>query len=117
MKDTLSTIFKFQNRFVMLGWIALVALPYWHYMPVLVMTIVLFISASYAYLILFGKRLDDEGAKQPNFKSFSSLSGVLKLFQNRRVTLAGWLHYCQQRLKTEPLHQLKSEPLYFISLG
>jgi len=25
--------------------------------------------------------------------------------------------WCQQRPKTDPLHQLKSEPLYFISLG
>ncbi|SMN02004.1 hypothetical protein SPONL_362 [uncultured Candidatus Thioglobus sp.] len=24
---------------------------------------------------------------------------------------------CQQRPKTDPLHQLKSDPLYFISLG
>jgi len=93
MKDTLSSVFTFQSRLVMVGWLALVCLPFWEYMPATVMAIVLVISATYAYFILFGRRFDDKGARQPNFKDFASLSGVVKMFANRRAALAGWLHY------------------------
>jgi len=92
MKNTLSSVFTFQSRLVMIGWLVLVCFPFWGYMPTTVMAIVLVISAVYAYFILFGRRFDD-GARQPNFKDFASLSGVVKMFTNRRVTLAGWLHY------------------------
>ncbi|MFT7186094.1 MAG: hypothetical protein ACI84K_001484 [Pseudohongiellaceae bacterium] len=92
MKDTLSSVFTFQNRFVMIGWLALVCLPFWAYMPMVVMAIVLVISAVYAYLILFGRRFDDRD-RRPHYKDFASLSGVVKMFTNRRVSLAGWLHF------------------------
>jgi hypothetical protein len=93
MKDILSSTFTFQSRLVMVAWLMLVFFPFWPYMPTVVMSIVLFISAVYAYLILFGRHLDDERTRQPNFKDFASLSGVVKMFTNRRVALAGWLHY------------------------
>jgi len=93
MKVTLSSVFTFQSRLVMVGWLALACLPFWEYMPMIVMAIVLIISAVYAYFILFGRRFDDVGARQPNFKDFASLSGVVKMFSNRRAALAGWLHY------------------------
>jgi len=93
MKDTLSSVFSFQSRLVMLGWVTLACLPFWAYMPTIVMAIVLVISAVYTYLFLFGKRLDDAGVRQPKFKDFGSLSGVVKMFTNRRAALSGWLHY------------------------
>lgn len=92
MNITLSSFFIFQNRFVVIGWLALVLLPFWQYTPTLVMAIVLLISTAYAYLILFGQRFD-QGERRPHYKDFASLSGVVKMFTNRRVTLAGWLHY------------------------
>jgi len=93
MKDTLSSVFTFQSRLVMIGWLVLICLPFWVYMPVIVMAIVLVISAVYTFFFLFGKRFDDDNARQPNFKDFASLSGVVKMFTNRRAALAGWLHY------------------------
>jgi len=93
MKDILSTVFTFQSRLVMIGWVALACLPFWQYTPTMVMAIVLVISAVYTYFFLFGKRYDDEGARQPSFKDFASLSGVVKMFSNRRAALSGWLHY------------------------
>ena len=93
MKNILSSTFTLQSRLVMIGWVTLICLPFWEYMPTVVMAIVLIISAVYAYFILFGRRFDDADARQPNFKDFASLSGVVKLFTNRRAALAGWLHY------------------------
>mgnify|MGYP000058902235 FL=1 len=92
MKNTLSLVFIFQNRFALIGWIVLTCLPFWPYMPTVVMAIVLIISAVYAYFILFGRRFD-EGDRRPHYKDFGSLSGIVKMFTNRRVSLAGWLHY------------------------
>jgi len=93
MSDILSTVFKSQSRLVIIGWVALACFPFWEYMTTLVMAIVLIISAVYTYFFLFGKRFDDEDARQPSVKDFVSLSGVSKMFTNRRAALSGWLHY------------------------
>jgi len=92
MKTTLSEMFKYQNYLVMVGWLVLMCLPFWQYMPSIVMAIILTISATYAYYIFFGRRYDD-GARSPTFKDFGSLKGVSKMFTNPRVVLGGWLHY------------------------
>jgi len=92
MNDTLADVFKGQNRFVMIGWLLLVFLPTWQYTPSIIMIVVLTICAFYSYFILFGQSYD-ESARKPHYKDFGSLAGVLKLFSNARVVLAGWLHY------------------------
>jgi len=92
MNKTLASVFKGQNRFVITGWFLLVFLPSWQYTPLVVMITVLTICAFYSYFILFGQSYD-QGARKPHYKDFGSLAGVLKLFSNARVVLAGWLHY------------------------
>lgn len=92
MNDVLVKTFKHQNNFVMLGWAALVLLPSWHYMPMVVVAIVLLICFNYSFLIFFGHRYDGD-ARKPKVKDFTSLKGVMKLFTNPRAVLGGWLHY------------------------
>lgn len=86
----LNPLFKFASYTALLGWIVLIALPFWHFGHSVVIAIVVgLLCAIYSYLIFFGRRYDDEKVKG----NFWSLSGVIKLFKSPRVVLAGWVHY------------------------
>lgn len=92
LNPTLSSIFTMQSRLVMIGWFILIALPFWELGKSIVVLVITVLCAVYAYLIFFGARYD-EGYKTPSVKGFLSLQGVLRLFENPRATLAGWIHF------------------------
>jgi hypothetical protein len=81
------TVFSIANTLALVGWILLVFAPRWRWTQKIVVSGVLPLLLSVAYLILivlfFGKA---EGG-------FGSLAEVMKLFTNQWATLAGWIHY------------------------
>ena len=91
MNPTLEKIFTFQSRLVIVGWFILICLPTWGFGKNLVGMVIISICATYVYLLLLGKHLDDPD--KPPRGSFFSLSGVMLLFQHPRSVLAGWIHY------------------------
>ena len=85
--DTAERLFSLAGLVVMPGWVLLVFVPWWRWSTGLIPGIVLpaILGVLYAVLIatnFFGA----EGG-------FDSLSEVGRLFQNRYVLLAGWIHY------------------------
>lgn len=91
MNSTLETIFNYQNRVAMAGWVILIALPFWGLGKALVSLIIIALCLSYAYLLVFGKRYDTPD--KPPGGNFFSLKGVMRLFEHPRSTLAGWTHF------------------------
>jgi hypothetical protein len=81
------TIFSIANGTAILSWVLLAVAPRWRGTRIAVHagTIPLLFSAAYLVLIVmfFGSA---EGG-------FSSLGGVMKLFANEWMLLAGWIHY------------------------
>lgn len=80
-------IFRFSNLLAMAGWVGLVAAPHSRLTHRLVHSglIPLVLAAVYLVVILvhFGQA---DG-------SFATLDGVMTLFSNRMMVLAGWIHY------------------------
>lgn len=80
-------IFLLCNNLALAGWILMVVAPRWKWTFNIIITggIIILLSAIYLTLIVlyFGKAGGN----------FSSLSGVMKLFENREAVLAGWVHY------------------------
>jgi hypothetical protein len=80
-------IFSIANLIAMIGWILLAIAPRWIVTRRVILSgaIPLFLSIAYLILIIafFGS---SEGG-------FGSLAGVMKLFTNEWVVLAGWIHY------------------------
>lgn len=81
-------LFQVANNAVLVGWILLLALPHSRLTKALVHSGLIsgVLSALYFALIVEHFRLAD-------LEKFSSLAGVLELFQNPAVLLAGWVHY------------------------
>ena len=81
------SLFSTSNLVAMSGWLLLTVAPRWKFTRILVTSGLIPILLGAAYLILvalfFG---EGEG-------SFSSLNGVMALFQNPWAVLAGWIHY------------------------
>ena len=79
--------FSIASTIAMLSWIVLVIAPRWIVTRKIILSGVIPLLLSVAYLILiilfFGK---SEGG-------FDSLANVMKLFTNEWVVLAGWIHY------------------------
>jgi hypothetical protein len=80
-------IFTIANLLAMVGWLTLAIFPNWKITRIVVISGILPLLLSAAYLILialfFGSA---EGG-------FSSLEAVMKLFTNQWAVLAGWIHY------------------------
>lgn len=80
-------IFSIANLIAMISWLILAVAPRWIITRKIILSGVIPLFLSIAYLILiimfFGSA---EG-------SFSSLAGVMKLFTNEWTVLAGWIHY------------------------
>ncbi|MEM1296121.1 MAG: ABA4-like family protein [Verrucomicrobiota bacterium] len=83
----LEIVFKAVNTIALLGWILLIAsrwvkalrpMVYGAIVPVL-------LGIAYVVMIIVGMPKAEGG--------FDSLSGVMALFQDPRMVLAGWLHY------------------------
>lgn len=80
-------LFKICNTMVLPGWVLLIFAPHWKWTKWLINTylIPLLLSVIYLYLIITTIS-SAEG-------SFNSLAGVAKLFTNKELLLAGWVHY------------------------
>jgi hypothetical protein len=80
-------IFSIANLTAMIGWMLLAVAPRWILTRKVVLSGAIPLLLSVAYLVLiiafFGS---SEGG-------FGSLAGVMKLFTNEWVVLAGWIHY------------------------
>lgn len=80
-------IFSIANSIALAGWLILLIAPRWIVTRKVILSGVIPLLLSAAYLILivlfFGKA---EGG-------FGSLADVMKLFTNEWATLAGWIHY------------------------
>lgn len=79
-------LFSIVNSIALLGWILLAAAPGWIWTRRIVWTAIpLLLSAAYLMLVVlfFGQA---EGG-------FGSLEAVMRLFTNKNVALAGWIHY------------------------
>lgn len=79
-------MFAYANRLAMLGWLPLLLVPLRHRWPQRwALAVALLLGLGYAAFI---------GAFMAQGKgSFATLSGVVSLFENRGVLLAGWVHY------------------------
>lgn len=84
---TSEQIFSIVNLVAMVSWIILAVAPRWIVTRKVILSGVIPLLLSVAYLVLiilfFGK---SEGG-------FGSLADVMKLFTNEWVVLAGWIHY------------------------
>ena len=80
-------IFQLCNMIAMIGWLVLILFPGWYQSDKFIIGIIVTLFAIvYTWLILSVFRLAD-------VKSFGSLDGVMNLFQNPKLVLAGWIHY------------------------
>jgi Mn2+/Fe2+ NRAMP family transporter len=83
---TPETIFKLANGLAVIGWILLIVLPRYRSDRWIIGIMVTLLAIAYTYLVFDSFRPDD-------LKSFRSLQGVMVLFQQPKVVLAGWIHY------------------------
>ena len=80
-------LFTMANAAVLPGWIALAFLPLWKRADRFIVGVVItLLAALYVYLLA-------SAFKPADFSSFGSLDGILALFQNKMLLLAGWVHY------------------------
>ena len=87
-------LFSYANTFALPGWIVLAISPYWKAADRFVVGIVVtLLSALYMYLLATNFQPGD-------FRSFGSLDGIGRLFQNKTLLLAGWVHYLAFDLMT-----------------
>jgi hypothetical protein len=84
---SLESIFSASGTLVMVGWLLLVFLPRWKYVPQLICGVIIPLLLAIVYLALIAKYFTQtEGG-------FGSLADVHSLFQNQGMLLAGWIHY------------------------
>ena len=80
-------LFKLASNLAMAGWIILLFAPFWKHRTRYVLGIaVMLLSVLYAALIFTVADAD-------TLRNFGSLDGVSKLFTNKTMLLAGWVHY------------------------
>ena len=80
-------IFQISSAYVFLGWVALFAAPeYTRTQNLVKSAIIVPLGLVYVFLVFYN-------IQDFNPMSFSSLSGVMELFQNDVAVLAGWIHY------------------------
>jgi len=89
------SVFQICSTIAMCGWIVLIFIsPFWlHYDKLLIGIIIILFSIVYTWLIFSSFSLND-------MKSFGSLDGVMRLFQNKTLLTAGWVHYLAFDLMT-----------------
>jgi hypothetical protein len=83
---TPETFFKLANGLAMIGWIILIFLPRYRSDKLILGIFITLLSIVYTYLVFTEFTFAD-------LKGFGSLHGVMTLFQNPGVLLAGWVHY------------------------
>ncbi|MGN6213561.1 ABA4-like family protein [Parafilimonas sp.] len=80
-------IFTAANMLAMAGWIILIFLPFWQASDKFIISIIITLMALVYTWLMFTT------FKPADIESFSSLSGVKKLFENDKLVVAGWVHY------------------------
>ena len=85
---TADTLFQISGSIAGLGWIILLlASPFWHrFDRFLIGVVITLLCLVYAWLI-------GQSFSPSDFSSFGSLDGVMKLFDNKILVAAGWVHY------------------------
>ena len=82
-----SVLFLLSNKFVLTGWLLPLIAPKWKYTSRISTYIcVLMLSVIYSIIIIHSLSGFD-------WRSFSTLQNVRKLFQSDETLLAGWIHY------------------------
>lgn len=80
-------VFTFANSFIPLCWLLLIVAPRWRVTQITILSGMIPAIYAMVYMVLilqyFGRNEGD----------FSSLSGVMKLFENPGAVTAGWIHY------------------------
>jgi riboflavin transporter FmnP len=80
------TLFSLSNGLAMIGWLLLIALPLQRANKIVFGIVITILAAIYTWLVF-------EEFKPGNLQNFRSLEGVAALFGNRKMLLAGWVHY------------------------
>jgi len=82
------TVFQTCSAIAMIGWLVLAIVS--PFLPgvekFLIGIIITLLAIVYTWLVIFYFNPGD-------FKNFGSLDGVMKLFQNKTLVTAGWVHY------------------------
>jgi hypothetical protein len=80
-------LFTLASNLAMAGWIVLLFLPFWKDRTKYVLGIPVVLLAILYSLLIFSV------ADRETLGNFGSLDGVSKLFTNKTMLLAGWVHY------------------------
>ena len=84
---TPEAIFTICSTVALAGWIVLILVPIWHsYDKFVIGIIITLFCLIYAYLVFTNFHAGD-------FAKFGSLQGVMSLFQDPGILVAGWVHY------------------------
>ena len=79
--------FQSVNLLALLTWLFIIFLPNMKYTRRIVFGFTIFIlSVVYAWMVFSTFKMDD-------FKEFSTLQGLMTLFQSEQAVLLGWIHY------------------------
>jgi hypothetical protein len=82
-----SQAFQLVNLLAMLTWLLLIFFPRMKYTKRIAFGFTIFIlSIVYSWMVFSTFQMDD-------FKEFSSLKGLMSLFQKEQAVLLGWIHY------------------------
>lgn len=81
-------LFTICSRFVMVAWLLLILAPKWQWTGKLISHAWIPALLAIAYIYSFW-----QGWPMPEGGGFSSLQGVMVMFQEPWVVLAGWIHY------------------------
>jgi hypothetical protein len=80
-------IFRLCNTIAMIGWLILILFSAWYQSDKLIIGIIVTLFAIVYTWLMFST------FKLAELKNFGSLEGVMNLFQNPKLVLAGWIHY------------------------
>jgi hypothetical protein len=79
--------FQSVNLLALLTWLFIIFLPNMKYSRRIVFGFTIFLlSVVYAWMVFSTFKMDD-------FKEFSTLQGLMTLFQSEQAVLLGWIHY------------------------
>lgn len=84
---TPDVLFRIANNIALLGWIVLIVLPRWRWSARLIAPVLIPALMAMIYVTMVVTQF----GRGPG--GFTSLSSIALLFQNRRMLLAGWVHY------------------------
>ena len=89
-----SSIFQLCNTIALLGWIILIAMPFWLRSDQFIIGVIITLfCVVYTWLVLSHFHGSD-------LRKFGSLNGVMELFAQPQIVVAGWVHYLAFDLMT-----------------